>query len=955
MILFFQRTTTSTTTLNDATGIRVEMRRRIGRRGDEGSSEDDDDEEEDDERVVAAPLNARERRLVEEEEDFSVDNSEEETSSYDDDSDDDSEETDSDDESDSDSDSDSESETGDDMDVDEVEVEVTVESLATAVHTLTRSRGPWEPVCVRQMRLIGINYEQGSLAQVEALIALLYEKRNGVELSFELCVALLVYETATTDFQQDLGGEAMEGEFGALALALMSRDNPRGVSGHYFARARSLAVILQRHLGDEGLVALTQQNVPREELIKAVVEMPNEVLMDFVDDLVHEITLGEMEEQYNGDGILSDTDSEALDAQEDMQVKKWNFHELLVKEGSSRLLTDDKGPFVTYREDVCQRVSSATNHHQGADAICAFPTLFSQVANGHSFGLTSKPRDAVTNRLMYFVVDRDCVSLFSGLLHHPLGMFKLHNYHREEDDMDPRVRFDYYSVYSIDCTRSVDQKSTLFAMCGADRLENVLDNVIICRVAPGENMQVIRDDLFAIPQPEWNFQELAAGNVGLPYGFVDNEESRRLNNGYFERARSPFLAEQPNCIRFAHIDIDGRKELRIVLSSNDSHVYILRLDEDEDEIQLVGESKHNFGSAVNCAEVSPCGTMLAAATDSRTIQIMKAVGSANRSDFTSFCTCTFQGWTRYEEEHSDGSSQYLAWSPDGRYLAATSDSDSAVMIWLTKRFRAGEIALAPMAVLDDHIYPCLPVTFAPGSPSIMVWAERSERVHVLDVQELETMHDALRETCIELNYTSLDEASCVSASMRARELYHSRDGFENRFFSRMVPYNRTLRRVLKKDGSLTRNERASFLDECTRDRKSGQCLNIQTLREHFDATTITGISVTRGVDPSLSTLQKSELQWAQEPYADSIIVTTSGGVFVYSLEVGLHGAFSNFKTFPKTFQRAALAFLLCAKASKNGRSNGSACLGDLPQDILKMILSKAALPIFVWADMLRNA
>jgi hypothetical protein len=941
------------------------MRRRGGRRGDEESSEDDDDED-DDERVVAAPLNARERRLVEEEEDFSVDNSEEETSSDDDDDDDDdSEETDSDDESDSDSESETESETGDDMDVDEVEVEVTVESLATAVHALTRSRGPWEPVCVRAMRSIGINYEQGSLAQVEALIALLYEKRNGVELSFELCVALLVYETATTDFQQELGGETMEGDYGALALALMSRDNPRGVSGHYFARARSLAVILQRHLGDEGLVALTQQNVPHEELIQAVVEMPDEVLMDFVDNLVYDITLREMEEQYNGDdgdGISSDADDEALDAQEDMQVKKWNFHELLVKEGSSRLLTDDKGPFVTYREDACQRVCSATNHHQGADAICAFPTLFSQLASGHSFGLTSKPRDAVTNRLMYFVVDRDCVSLFSGLLHHPLGMFKLHNYHREEDDMDPRVRFDYYSVYSIDCTRSVDQKSMLFAMCGADRLENVLDNVIICRVAPGENMQVVRDDVFANPVPEWNFQELAAGNVGLPYGFVDNEESRRLNNGYFERARSPFLAEQPNCIRFAHIDIDGRKELRIVLSSNDSHVYILRLDEDKDEIKLVGESKHNFGSAVNCAEVSPCGTMLAAATDSRTIQIMKAVGSANRSDFTNFCTCTFEGWTRFDtpmrRQYSlvnTGSSQYLAWSPDGRYLAATSDSESAVMIWLTKRFRAGEVALAPMAVLDDHIYPCLPVTFAPGSPSIMVWAERSERVHVLDVRELETIHETLREACVELKYTSLDEASCVSASMRTRELYHSRDGFDIRFFSRMVPYYKTLRRVLKKDGSLTSNERAAFLDECRRDRTSGQCLNIQTLRQNFDATTITGISVTRGVDPSLSTLQKSELHWAQEPYADSIIVTTSGGVFVYSLEVGLHGAFSNFKKFPKTFQRAALAFLLCAKASKNGRSNGSACLGDLPQDILKMILSKAALPIFVWADMLGNA
>ena len=135
-----------------------------------------------------------------------MDNSEEETSSDDDDDDDDDdEETDSDDET----ETETETETDDEMDVDELEVEVTVESLYAAMDALIRSRGPWEPACVRAMHSIGIDYEQGSLAQIEALIALLYEKRNGVELSFELCVALLVYEAATTDFQQELGARLL--------------------------------------------------------------------------------------------------------------------------------------------------------------------------------------------------------------------------------------------------------------------------------------------------------------------------------------------------------------------------------------------------------------------------------------------------------------------------------------------------------------------------------------------------------------------------------------------------------------------------------------------------------------------------------------------------------------------------------------------------------------------------
>ena len=77
---------------------------------------------------------------------------------------------------------------------------------------------------------------------------------------------------------------------------------------------------------------------------------------------------------------------------------------------------------------------------------------------------------------------------------------------------------------------------------------------------------------------------------------------------------------------------------------------------------------------------------------------------------------------------------YVAWSGDSRYVAATTDSMCVCAVW-----RVGERAneTTRVAYLYNHAHPCLPVTFLPSDPSVVVWAERGGRVHAYDLRRAE--------------------------------------------------------------------------------------------------------------------------------------------------------------------------------------------------------------------------
>ena len=81
---------------------------------------------------------------------------------------------------------------------------------------------------------------------------------------------------------------------------------------------------------------------------------------------------------------------------------------------------------------------------------------------------------------------------------------------------------------------------------------------------------------------------------------------------------------------------------------------------------------------------------------------------------------------------------YAAWSPDSRYLAATSDSLHAVAVWRvhvsTSRTDGGEVGGATgwrtWEITRTRARPSL----LPSDPNIVVWAERGGRVHAYDLR-----------------------------------------------------------------------------------------------------------------------------------------------------------------------------------------------------------------------------
>jgi hypothetical protein len=115
--------------------------------------------------------------------------------------------------------------------------------------------------------------------------------------------------------------------------------------------------------------------------------------------------------------------------------------------------------------------------------------------------------------------------------------------------------------------------------------------------------------------------------------------------------------------------------------------------------------------------------------------------------------------------------------------------------------------------------------------------------------------------------------------------------------------------------------------------------NIQTFREDFENEFITGLSVQKGL-PCPGSL-------TSECCADYVYVGTRYSVRMYMLPTGLQQDCKNISCFPNSFREAARAFLCCTRP---GRRSDAAQLPDLPQDILRTIVSKLATPVSRWGE-----
>lgn len=502
-----------------------------------------------------------------------------------------------------------------------------------------------------------------------------------------------------------------------------------------------------------------------------------------------------------------------------------------------------------------------------------------------------------------------------------------------------------FTPYSMD----YDEERRLLAVCGMghDQYYTTFWNVVVYEIDASEETVGTGKNV----NPDALYTEVCRLNVGIS----DDRVLRQVFGRNHQQMDFTETVHQANCIRFARLEgaLGGTNvETYLLLSSNDGHVYYIRLSEADEVTRArkaeVVRSDNNKRVPVNCAEPSPCGTMVAYCGDSRRVGVTflapPSVGA--------YCLplqleipSLHPKLPRDQGGHDPHSCQYVRWSPDGRYLAATSDATHSITVWRMDGVngRDPDETVVPPVVAHfwDHARPVLPVVFAQHNPSIMVWAERKGRMHTFDVREAEDHHaevadivkDVPEEELAQLKTMKdgLQDVGCALVNMRRRLRPLSFKASKS--WARLDPVER--RAIWKK----------SFVEGDVY--KDFTLQTINHFRGFDDAhyATITGLTVSRVAPPQGT---------HGEDASDVIMCSTGRAVFAYRLVAGVRRDMSNFLSFPlPSYIDSMQTFLLCAKASRrNGR--GKTCLADLPTEILHEIMARASTPLYKWSGRLRR-
>ena len=309
-----------------------------------------------------------------------------------------------------------------------------------------------------------------------------------------------------------------------------------------------------------------------------------------------------------------------------------------------------------------------------------------------------------------------------------------------------------------------------------------------------------------------------------------------------------------------------------------------------------------------------------------------------------------------------------------------------------------------MAYLFEHAHPCLPVTFLPSDPSVVIWAERGGRVHAYDLRRAEARLRARRAEGLELEGVHMIPANRPRNAPGVVEAEEAEAAFSRLFgedhapalteaqVASMTPEERhaRLEKVRRDIGELGQhNWPVNEADSPSRRRAQVWALRqvhvlsndlgllqgkpgaaerrfVQTIRRRVRGVYVTGLcAVTappppRRASPSSGTaIGPASLQTRPPPH-DLVFVGIPSGVLRFRAPTAWLPDY-NHGDFPAAFRAAVRAFLLCAEADtrrvRKGRRDGggssvgsSVSLGDMPQEVLLRVLALAATPISDWID-----
>ena len=176
--------------------------------------------------------------------------------------------------------------------------------------------------------------------------------------------------------------------------------------------------------------------------------------------------------------------------------------------------------------------------------------------------------------------------------------------------------------------------------------------------------------------------------------------------------------------------------LRVVLvGSQDRSVYVYPVPAEGVPAQSTPRAlvQHRFETAVNCATASPDGRWLAATGDTDVVYV---VGS--QTGFLELAGCerhALRLTRRQRLLHEQAGCQYCVWSADGKRLAASSDTLHIVAVWAAPAPDA-HAAFVPLARFAEFPRPALALAFLPPTADgshLLAWSELESNVYIADV------------------------------------------------------------------------------------------------------------------------------------------------------------------------------------------------------------------------------